>query len=79
MLRNRIFQPSRAGPESTFAALWSEAPCRLEAPEPGEPVGDPRVVERLFRKLRDGNQAVRSKKTSRNRQPLRRPHLEEES
>jgi len=79
MLRNRIYQPKRAGPESTFAALWSEAPCSLDEEEPSEPAGDPRVVDRLLRKLQGGNQAVRSKKNSRNRQHLLRPHLEEES
>jgi hypothetical protein len=68
MLLKRGFERSRAGPEATFAALWSEAPCSLYEAL-GKPAGDRRMVTRLFRKLH-GYQMQRQ---------LSRPRLEEET
>ena len=78
MLQERSIERTRAGPESTFAALWSEAPCCF-AEVPGGPVGDPRVVERLFRKLQSREVSAHKKNKPWLRQNLSRPHLEEET
>ena len=50
MLQERSIERKRAGPEATFATLWSEAPCCFDE-VPSELAGDPHLVERLFRKL----------------------------
>jgi hypothetical protein len=78
MLQERSIERNRAGPESTFAALWSEAPCCIREAL-SEPAGDPRVVERLFRKLQSRDVSAHKKNKPWLRQNLSRPHLEEET
>ena len=78
MLLDRDPERNRAGPETTFAALWSEAPCPLDEVRGGA-VGDPRVVARLLRKVAGRKNSVRKRNNPRPRRHLSRPHLEEES
>ena len=78
MLLDREPDRNRAGPEATFAALWSEAPCPLDEVRGGV-VGDRRVVARLLRKVAGRKNSVRKRSNPRLRQHLSRPHLEEES
>jgi hypothetical protein len=78
MLQERSIERNRAGPEVTFAALWSEAPCCFDEVLCG-PAGDPRVVERLFRKLRSREVSNHKRSNPRLRQNLLRPQLEEET
>jgi hypothetical protein len=78
MLQERSTERNRAGPEATFAALWSEAPCCFDEVSCG-PAGDPRMVERLFRKLRGRDVSARKRSNPRLRQKLSRPQLDEET
>ena len=78
MLLNPRLERTRAGPEATYAALWSEGHCPFDEAAGGTPIGDPRVVARLFRKLKS-RQPSPKKTNQRSRKRLSRPQLEEET